>query len=264
MSKELSSSHVLRSESGWNQFEAFLIGMSLRFLPQAVTSLWLGPGVYLRLKLSAASDRAVHSLFRKCGFQSPRAMVFLFLLWWFLLRCALLCPAPPWHYTLENPRAGSRASSCLSESTAQVISSGLMVIAPASELVFLLPHLSPYGDTAVKASPLKYESDRVVLWHKPLQRLFSTSKGKAKVIRVSQKALCQEHLQLLGLQHFTISLWSDQLLLFPLSSLSNHRRQSRFCLRAFALADFPGDADVTLSSGASLSKMHIMHSPSTS
>lgn len=89
-------------------------------------------------------------------------------------------------------------------------------------------------------------------------------KGKAEVIRVAQKALCHEHLQLLGLQHFAISLWPDRLLLFPLPTHSNHLNQSRFCPRAFALADFPGDADVTLSLEASLSKLHIMHSPSTS
>lgn len=67
---------------------------------------------------------------------------------------------------------------CLSESTPWMISTSLMVIAAASKLVFLPLHLSPYSDTAAKASLLKYESDYVILWLTLLQRLSSTSEEK--------------------------------------------------------------------------------------
>lgn len=103
---------------------------------------------------------------------------------------------------------------CLSASTPGMISTGLVVIATASKLVFLPPYWSPYSDTAAKASLLKYESDRVILWLTPLQRLSSTSEERLRSLQWLTRPYTLSFSSLSLPCHLSTWLWPDLLLLF--------------------------------------------------
>lgn len=150
-----------------------------------VTSTWLQPRVYFLSSLSSTYQPCLTQLFAPfSGNVASRVHTQWVSSYFFgcsFLSCALLVSLDLLDAEYWRTRGfKSWASSLFTCKQSQVMSTSLLLIAAASKLVFLPPHLSTHRDTAAKASLLKRESDHVILGLKRLQWLSSTSEEKQK------------------------------------------------------------------------------------